>query len=100
MAYNLDYAKLPILDAISREEFVKLEMEGIIEEFGIEGNSEIGILSKTIKDEEIKERFTKVIKGRILAKTELVKKGKEKGLKNKMLERVLGKIISEGRINR
>ena len=94
IGYSLDYNKLPILnEAIEKEEFMKMSAEEFMKELDIEGNSEIAIIIKSINEEEIKESFIRVIKERILAKTELKKNNKEYGLKDKKLEELLGKML-------
>ena len=72
---------------------MKIRAEEFIKELDIEGNSEIAIIMKSIKKEEIRETFVGVIKERILAKTELAKQNKEYGIKDKKLEELLGRML-------
>ena len=94
IGYSLDYNKLPILnEAIDKEKFIKMGAEEFMKELEIKGNSEIAIIIKSINEEEIKESFIRVIKERILAKTELKNSNKEYGLKDKKLEQLLGRML-------
>ena len=94
IGYSLDYNKLPILkEAIDKEEFIEMSAEEFIKGLEIKENSEIAIIMKSIKKEEIRESFVGVIKERILAKTELKNSNKEYGLKDKKLEQLLGRML-------
>lgn len=101
IGYNLDYNKIPVIsNNINKEEFLNATAEQVIEMLSIQDNSEIGIMIKGIKKQDIRDKFVDVIKARVMAKTALTEKYKEFGLKDKKLEKLLGEMLKKQVLNK
>ena len=101
IGYNLDYNRLPVLKVGTDEKrFIEAPEQEFMEILNIEGNSEIGIMIKLIKKQELREKFIEIIKGRVLAKAELTENNKEYGLKDKKLEKMLGEMLIKQATNK
>ena len=92
IGYNISFDKVP---AMSMQEVTDLlgmkYKEDILNIIGYD--NEFGIILSSIKDKKVAERFIEIIKERIFAKTKLIEQGKEFGLKDKKLEKLLGQML-------
>ena len=92
IGYNISFDKVP---AMSMQEVTDLlgmkYKEDILNVIGYD--NEFGIILSSIKDENLSNKFIEIIKARIFAKTKLIEQGKEFGLKDKKLEKLLGQML-------
>lgn len=94
VGYSISFDKIPDMPLQQIQTLLQTSSKsGIINIIGAE--NEFGIILNSIKDETVTKKFIEIIKERVFAKAKLKEQGKAFGLKDKKLERLLGKMLME-----
>ena len=92
VGYGISFDKVPNLVEKDIDMLLKTDSKDTVLSI-IGEDKEFGIILSSLKDEKLIEKFIEIIKERILAKNALIQQGKEYGLKDKNMEKILGKML-------
>jgi len=92
VGYGISFDKIPNLVEKDIDMLLKTDSKDTVLSI-IGEDKEFGIILNSLKDEKLIEKFIEIIKERILAKNALIQQGKEYGLKDKNMEKILGKML-------